>query len=94
MFTRNPYNKLMIQQAGPVVINALSGDPVYSSDQIAMQQLHALALSLYQAQQDVLRAQQRGDVSYVQSRLQDIARFRDIFRTKAQQFQIADAESL
>ena len=94
MFVRDPWTTETWSQAGPVVINALSGDPVPTTDQVQIRQLHALAMAIYQAQQDVKAAQARGDVAYVQARIQDVERLRDAFQVKAAQFQSGDADVL
>lgn len=60
------------------------------SDQALLRQLHGLALTIYQAQQDVLAAQARGDVAYVGARLQDLRRLRDLFADTARRFQAND----
>lgn len=80
-----------MHQAGP--LNALSG-VTDGTDQVLLRQLHALALSLYQAQQDVRAAQGRGDVAYATKRLEDVQRLRDLFQQTAAQFRSNDPELL
>jgi len=91
MFIRDPWSTETWQQAGPV--NALSGVSD-ATDQVLLQRLHALALSLYQAQQDVRNAQARGDIGYAGKRLEDVQRLRDLFQQTAAQFQSNDADLL
>ena len=80
-----------MHQAGP--LNVLSG-VTDGTDQVLLRQLHALALSLYQAQQDVRAAQARGDAGYAAKRLEDVQRLRDLFQQTATQFRSNDAELL
>lgn len=89
MFIRDPWTTTTVQQAGPVA--TLSGEPAVS-DQVLLRQLHALAQSIYQAQQDIRAAQQRGDTSYAQARLVDLRRLRDLFQQKAAAFHSNDVE--
>jgi hypothetical protein len=92
MFIRDPWTTTTWQQSGNPVM--LAGLGASESDSTLLTRLHALALSLYQAQQDVISAQGRGDTVYVQSRLQDVQRLRDLFNVTAQQFQGNDAEAI
>jgi hypothetical protein len=55
-------------------------------DQVLVRQLHAIALTIYQAQQDILAAQARGDTAYVQARLQDLQRMRTLFERTAAEY--------
>jgi hypothetical protein len=91
VFIRDPWSTETWQQRGPVVINALSGDPVGTPDQVMLQQLHALAVAIYQAQQDAKAAQERGDIQYATNRIQEVARLRDQFQVLAHQFVGVDA---
>ncbi len=72
----------------------LAGSPPAESDAVLLRRLHGLALTLYQAQQDIQSAQLRGDLAYARSRLLDVERLRDLFNTTAQQFQGNDPEAL
>jgi len=65
-----------------------------AQDQILMRQLHAIALTIYQAQQDILAAQARGDTAYVRARLQDLQRMRGFFETTAAQLRGNDPLAL
>jgi len=89
VFVRDPWTTLTVPQSGPV--NTLSGEPA-GNDQALLRQLHALALAIYQAQQDIRAAQGRGDASYARARLLDLQRLRDLFQQTAAQFHSNDME--
>lgn len=91
MIVRNPWTTEPFPSGGPW--NSLGAVPG-ASDRALLTELHALALSIYQATQDVLAAQARGDVSYVQARIQDVRRLRDIFATTSAQFTAKDPYAL
>lgn len=91
MFIRDPYTTETYQQAGPYT-SYIGSTP--AEDQAALKTLHALALSIYQAQQDVLAAQGRGDVAYVQKRLQDVSTLRNLLAQKSAQFVTSDTGAL
>lgn len=61
-----------------------------ATDQVLMQRLHGLALALYQAQQDVRAASQRGDQDYALDRMQDVKNLRDLFARTADEFRAND----
>lgn len=61
-----------------------------TSDQVLYQRLHGLALSLYQAQQDVRAASQRGDQAYAVARMEDVKQLRNLFAETADEFRQND----
>ncbi len=61
-----------------------------TSDQVLLQQLHALALTINQAQSDIRAASQRGDAAYASARMIDLQNLRDLFAGKAQEFRDND----
>lgn len=91
MIVRNPWTTEPFQSGGPW--NSLGAVPG-ATDRALLTELHALALSIYQATQDVLAAQVRGDFDYVQRRTQDVRRLRDIFQATSQQFTASDPYAL
>lgn len=96
MFIRNPWTTDTVQHAGPfnsVGRRGLGAVPG-ASDQALLRELHGLAMSIYQAQQDIIAAQQRGDAAYAVARTQDVTRLREIFTSTAEQFQGNDLDAL
>lgn len=91
MIVRNPWTAAMFQSGGPW--NTLGAVPG-ATDRALLTELHALALTIYQATQDVLAAQARGDVVYVQRRIQDVERMRGIFQATSEQFAGNDSYAL
>lgn len=92
-FARNMVTGLLAPQQQQM-LGAVPG----ASEQALYRELHGLALALYQAHQDVLAAQARGDVPYMRARLQDAANLQRLFADTAAQFratgQLTDPDGL
>lgn len=81
MIIRDPWN----QETGPYYGGGLAGFP-NTDPRYWLEQLHALALSIYQAQQRAEAAKARGDTGTAMAEVQNVRNLRDTFVQVRQRF--------